>query len=80
MYYKTQPQLLQFSDEWFEAVFQSLDRLHDVASAGRLDKDSPVTPADMMGWLEDIVYTAQQTIAEIEANNHPVTTAEKLFS
>jgi hypothetical protein len=56
-----------YDDEWFEAVFIALDHLHDAVSVGQPDSISPVIPADMVGWLQDIVYTAQEAIAEIQA-------------
>lgn len=57
-----------YNDVWFEALFQLVDRLHDDASAG----DLPTTvPQDVMvGWLEDIIYTARETILEIQATEH----------
>lgn len=38
----------------------------------------PLEAADMVGWLEDIIYTAQETISEIRENlpDAGVTTAE----
>lgn len=57
----------QFDDEWFEAVFLAVDRLHDALSAGQPNTVSPVAPMDMVGWLQDIIYTAQEAIVEIRA-------------
>jgi hypothetical protein len=54
-----------YTEAWFERLFQAMDRLHDEASAGRLSSVSPVPAAEMIGWLEDIIYTAQETIMEI---------------
>jgi len=59
---------LAFDEVWFEQVFTALDRLHDAASAGCSTSSLPVTPELMVGWLEDIIYTAQETIREIRAN------------
>jgi hypothetical protein len=50
---------------WFEAVFAAFDRLHDALSAGCETAVLPVAPDDMVGWLEDIIYTAQESIVEI---------------
>lgn len=52
---------------WFEALFTALDRLHDDVCADRL-APVPAMPFDeMVGWLEDIVYTAKETISELRA-------------
>lgn len=53
-----------YSEVWFETVFQALDRLHDDVCAGRL---SGMQTVDVVGWLEDIIYTAEQTIDELRA-------------
>jgi hypothetical protein len=52
---------------WFESVYQALDRLHDGACAGSLSNLSPVGPAEIVGCLEEFIYTAQETILEIRA-------------
>jgi hypothetical protein len=57
----------RYDDEWFEAVFVALDHLHDAVSTGPSDAISPVAPVDMVGWLQDIIYTAQEAIVEIQA-------------
>ena len=57
-----------FDDAWFERLFLAIDRLHDRVSDGRPCTVSPLAPADMVGWLEDIIYTAQETIVEIRGN------------
>jgi hypothetical protein len=62
------PQQQAFDEAWFEQVFLALDRLHDAVSAEPPRDYSPVNPVEMVGWLEDIIYTAQETIREIQAN------------
>jgi len=54
-----------YNEAWFEMVFQAMDRLHDMASNGCLDATLRTDPAEMVGWLEDIIYTAQETIFEL---------------
>ena len=56
-----------FDALWFETVFTALDRLHDALSTGCGTAVSPLAPDDMVGWLEDIIYTAQESIVEIRA-------------
>lgn len=66
-----------FNEMWFEAVFKAVDRLHDEVSAGHLRAVSPLHPALMVGWLEDIIYTAQEAIFEIRAQM-PVTDGDPI--
>ncbi len=58
---------LVLDQAWFGGVYQALDRLHDDACAGRLSSLSPLGPAEIVGWLEEFIYTAQETIFEIQA-------------
>ena len=60
---------------WFEMVFLALDCLHDDVSAARPGSVSPLGPAEMVGWLEEIIYTAQEAITEIRAKCEYVTGA-----
>lgn len=64
----------RYDDVWFERLFQVLDRLHDDACAGHLN--SGLAPEDVIGWLQDIIYTAQETIVEVRANRPSVTEAK----
>ena len=66
----------QFDDEWFEAMFVALDRLHDAVSTCQPDAVSPIAPMEIVGWLQDIIYTAQEAIVEIQAKTPGVATTE----
>jgi hypothetical protein len=55
-----------YSAEGMEELFLRLDLLHDFASAGRLADATPLSRAELRGWLEDIIYTARETIREME--------------
>jgi hypothetical protein len=66
---------MPYDAAWFEMMFLALDRLHDAVSAGRPDNVSPLAPAEMVGWLEEIIYTAQEAIIEIQAKCEVVTGA-----
>ena len=46
-------------------LFQSLDELHTAASEDRLPAVTPLTEADLIGWLQELIYTAEETIVEI---------------
>jgi hypothetical protein len=71
---------VSYNDAWFELMFVALDRLHDAVSQQPTDGILPVAPADMVGWLEDIIYTAQEAIVEIRDNtpDETVSKAERL--
>ncbi len=55
-----------YSAEGMEDLFLRLDLLHDYASAGRLSDVTNLSPADLRGWLEDLIYTARETLREME--------------
>jgi hypothetical protein len=55
-----------FTDARFESIFNALDRLHDAASDGKLSEVTNLPADQVVGWLQDIVYTATETIREIE--------------
>jgi len=55
-----------FTQARFESIFNAVDRLHDAASAEKLSEVTNLTPEEVIGWLQDIVYTANETIQEIE--------------
>lgn len=55
----------QVTEVHLEALLDTLDRLHEAASTGSLSEVSPMTPEQMVGWLEDIVFTAQEAITEL---------------
>jgi hypothetical protein len=57
-----------YDEVWFETMFQAFDQLHNDVSLGCLNTVSGLDPAEMVGWLQDIIYTAQETISEIRAN------------
>ena len=55
-----------YSAEGMEELFLRLDLLHDYASAGRLNDATALSRAELCGWLEDIIYTARETLREID--------------
>ena len=63
------PQLRRaYSDYGFESLCLILDALHDWASVGRLTEVTALTEDQVVGWLEEIVFTASETIREINAH------------
>jgi hypothetical protein len=59
-----------------EALQETLDRLHDGASEGTLAAVTPLNAESLIGWLEDLIYTAQETICELRRDDSPSDTAE----
>jgi hypothetical protein len=57
-----------FSERGFESLFRVLDALHDWASAGRLTDVTDLPPDQVVGWLEELIFTAHETIREIEGD------------
>jgi len=55
-----------YSAEGMEDMFLRLDLLHDYASADRLDEVSDLSRADLRGWLEELIFTARETLREME--------------
>ncbi len=60
--------IFDYSDAGFEQTFKKLDLLHDLASEGRLAEATSLRGTDVIGWLEDIIFTAEETIREIDAH------------
>lgn len=56
----------EYSAEGLEQLFLKLDRLHDYASQGQLGLVSPLQPDELRGWLEELIFTARETIREME--------------
>lgn len=55
------------TDLHLETLFETLDRLHDAASDGSLEDITSVNTSELLGWLEDVIFTAQETINEINS-------------
>ena len=55
-----------YSAEGMEELFLRLDLLHDYASSRRLDEVTSLSRADLQGWLEEVIFTARETLREME--------------
>lgn len=55
-----------YSAEGMEELFMRLDLLHDYAAAGRLHEATPLYPHELRGWLADIIFTARETLREMD--------------
>ena len=47
-------------------LYDVLDTLHSAASDGALPAVTSMSTAELVDWLREIIYTAQETIAEVE--------------
>jgi hypothetical protein len=54
-----------YSAEGMEELFLRLDLLHDYASAGRLRDVTTLSRDELRGWLEELIYTARETLREM---------------
>ena len=55
-----------YSAEGMEELFLRLDLLHDYASSRRLDEVTSLSRADLRGWLEEVIFTARETLREMK--------------
>ena len=58
-----------YSAEGMEELFVRLDLLHDYAAAGRLEDATALSRAELRGWLEELIYTARETLREMEGRD-----------
>ena len=61
------------TDAGLAAVYEAFDDLHDAVSEGQIQELTPHDRRELVGWLRELVFTAQETIAEIEKVNVPGT-------
>ncbi len=54
------------TDMQLAAIFDTLDDLHSAASEGALHAVTGLSNRELIGWLHELMYTAQETISEIE--------------
>jgi len=57
---------LLFNDARMANLLDVLDELHTAASDGRLAEITTLNRQDMMGYLLEVVYTATETMAEMQ--------------
>jgi hypothetical protein len=60
---------LLYTDARMAALLIALDELHNAASARKLPAITSLSKAELTGWLRELVYTAQETIAELEQDD-----------
>lgn len=54
------------SDARLEALFEMVDDLHNAATEGQLQAVTSLNNRELVGWLRELMFTAEETISEIE--------------
>lgn len=54
------------TDDGLAAVYEAFDDLHNAASEGEIDDVTVLNNRELVNWLRELVFTAQETIVEIE--------------
>jgi hypothetical protein len=60
---------LLYNDSRLDNLLETLDELHTAASDGNLPDVTTVGKMELVGWLYELMYTAQETIREIEQHS-----------
>ncbi len=65
-----QPNLqLLYNESRLSTLLDALDELHSAASDGDVRAVTSLSNAELIAWLREVMYTARETMEEIEANN-----------
>jgi hypothetical protein len=64
-----QQQKLLYTEARLARLWEALDEIHSAASEGALRSITPLTNAEVVGWLNELIYTAQEAIEEIESHS-----------
>lgn len=56
----------QCTEAHLEVILQMIDALHDAAVVGDVKSVSPLDARTIIGWLDDIIFTAEETIRELQ--------------
>ena len=62
----------QYTEAHFEAILQMIDRLHDAAALEDVQSVSLMDKRTIIGWLDDIIFTAEETIRELQESRETV--------
>jgi hypothetical protein len=60
---------LLYNDARLDSLLETLDEIHTAASDGNLPDVTTVGKAELVGWLYELMYTAQETIRELEQSS-----------
>ena len=66
---QTQIQLLP-RNICLDVAFETIDELHTAISEGEIENIADIqSRAELVKWLREVIYTAQETILELESDN-----------
>lgn len=72
MMHTTEPNMnLLVNDHLLANLYDTLDDLHTAASEGTLQTVTTLDPRELVAWLKDFVFTAQETIRELDKPARP---------
>lgn len=54
-----------YNDNLLADLMDALDRLHTAASEGQLQAATSLSRRELAAWLNEVVYTAQETLREL---------------
>jgi hypothetical protein len=60
---------LLYNDARLGNLLDTLDELHTAASEGSLRQITTVSDAELVGWLYEVMYTAQEIMSEIDSHH-----------
>lgn len=61
---------LRYADTQLNDLYDVLDELHTAASDGQLQQMTTINEGELVGLLRDVIFTAQETIREIECRRN----------
>lgn len=62
----------EFSRENLERIYAVIDRMHDAAMEGHAEEMTNWTAEELVQWLTEISFTADETIREIQMAQAPL--------
>ena len=77
---QTQIQLLPRSSR-LDVAYETIDELHSAICEGTIENLSDFqSRTELLNWLRDVIYTAQETIAELESTDEQASTMLRVAS
>ena len=63
--------IVLFEDSFLADLVERVDRLHTAASEGHLHDITTLPRQEVVEWLQEVIFTAEETIREISQNDEP---------
>ena len=77
---QTQIQLLPRANR-LDVAYEAIDELHTAISEGNTERfEEFQSRAELLNWLRDVIYTAQETITELESDQDQPCTMLRVVS